>query len=96
VTLGTQHDRLFRGQFESIAPVDNNGHLNQALTIQAHASGMDPDSPRPHCPFCGGRMQFMQSALNAVSARQEFDCKECGVILSVPPSAQVLEMVALR
>jgi transposase-like protein len=90
-----QHDRLSAGKLESIAPVDNNGYVNQALTIQAQLSGMDPDSPHPHCPFCGGRMQFTQSTLNAVSARQEFDCKECGVILSVPPSAQVLEMVAL-
>lgn len=91
-----QHDRLSAGKLESIAPVDNNGYLNQALTIQAQASGMDPDTSRPHCPFFGRRMQCTQSALNAVSARQEFDCKECGVILSVPPSAEVLEMVALR
>jgi hypothetical protein len=47
-------------------------------------------------PFCGGRMQFTQSTLKAVSAQQEFDCKECRVILSVPPSAQVLDMVAYR
>ena len=42
-----------RASSKSIAPVDNNGYLNQALTIQAQLSGMDHDSPRPHCPFCG-------------------------------------------
>jgi hypothetical protein len=39
------------GKVGSIAPVDTNGYLNETLTIQAQLSGMDPDSPRPHCPF---------------------------------------------
>jgi hypothetical protein len=57
---------------------------------------MDTDAPHPHCPFCGLPMQFKRTdsggAVNAGFAA--FDCKWCGVVLSVSPRAEVLELAS--
>jgi transposase-like protein len=52
---------------------------------------MDTDSPRPNCPYCGGGMQFKETA-SGFEARSAFECRGCRVVLSVPPGARVFEM----
>jgi transposase-like protein len=60
------------------------------------ARRMDADAPHPHCPFCGLPMQFQRkgskSALDTVLA--SFDCKWCGVVLSVSPRAEILQLAS--
>ena len=52
---------------------------------------MDIDAPCPRCPFCGLPMRFRFSEHSTL---QTFDCNRCGVVLNIPPQADVLEIAA--